>query len=183
MALALTDTPAGGPASPANPRRAVARRSGRRLGRRAHRALLITHILTSVGWFGLAITVAFCGVVGTSRSDLAFYEVIDATLGLSVPLGLAAAATGVALSLTTRWGLVRHWWIVAKEAIAVAVILTDVLVVGPEMQHAIDMGTVTGMPGPVYAHCVVLGIATALSVIKPRAQTPAARRRTEAVAA
>jgi hypothetical protein len=175
MALALTDTPAD---RPAGPRRAVAssgRRSGRRLGRRAHRALLVTHILTSVGWFGLAITVAFCGVVGTSREDLAFYEVIDATLGLSVPLGLGAAATGVALSLTTRWGLARHWWVVAKEAIAIAVILTDVLVVAPEMQHAIDTGTVTGMPGPIYAHCIVLAIATALSVIKPKAQTPLAR--------
>jgi hypothetical protein len=28
------------------------------------------------------------------------------------------------------------------------------------------------IPGPVYAHCVVLALATALSVVKPRARTP-----------
>ncbi|HEY8526498.1 MAG TPA: hypothetical protein VIL48_16105 [Acidimicrobiales bacterium] len=122
-------------------------------------------------------------MVGTSRADLAFYEVIEATLALSVPLGLGAAATGVALSLTTRWGLVRHWWVVAKEAITVAVILTDVLVVGPEMERAIDTSTITGMPGPVYAHCVVLGLATVLSVVKPKAQTPFGSRRARAEAA
>ena len=144
----------------------------KRIGRRAHRSLLVAHVLTAVGWFGLAITVAFCAVVGTSRDDIAFWEVIDATLGLSIPLGLAAAATGAALSLTTRWGLVRHWWVVAKEAIAVAVIATDVLVIGPELQRAIDAGTPGEIPGPVFAHCVVLAIATALSVVKPRARTP-----------
>lgn len=152
------------------------RRSSRRLGRRAHRALLVTHVLASVGWFGVAVTVAFCAVVGQSRGDVAFYEVIDATLALSVPLGLGAAATGVALSLTTRWGLARHWWVVAKEAGAVAVIATDVLVVAPTMQRAIEAGTPGEIPGPVYAHCVVLALATVLSIVKPKARTPLGAR-------
>jgi hypothetical protein len=130
-----------------------------------------------VGWFGLAITVAFCGTVGRSRGDLAFYEVIRSTLALSVPLGLTAAASGVALSLTTRWGLARHWWLVAKELITIAVIVTDVAIVGPEMTKAIDSGKAIAMPGPVYAHCVVLAIATVLSVLKPRARTPLGKRR------
>jgi hypothetical protein len=152
-------------------------RTARRLGRRAHRVLLIAHVLSSVGWFGLAVTVAFCGVVGSSRGDLAFYEVIRATLMLSVPLGLTAAATGVLLSVTTRWGLARHWWVVAKEAITVAVIATDVLLVGPEITRAIDSGTATAIPGPVFAHCVVLAVATVLSVVKPKARTPLGARR------
>jgi hypothetical protein len=184
MALALTDDPAGPataadgaarrPAPRSTPRSAP--RPARRLGRRAHRALLVAHILASVGWFGVAVTVAFCGLVGSSTDDLAFYEVIDATLSLSIPLGLTAALTGVVLSVTTRWGLLRHWWVVAKEAITVAVIATDVLVVGPTMSRAIDTGTPTEIPGPIFAHCVVLALATALSVTKPRARTPLAAR-------
>jgi hypothetical protein len=140
-----------------------------------HRALLVVHILTAVGWFGLAVTVAFIATVGSSTENVAFYEVIESTLWLSVPLGLAAAASGVALSVTTRWGLARHWWVVAKEAITVAVIVTDVLVVGPAMARAVDAGVPGEIPGPVYAHGIVLAIATALSVIKPRARTPLAR--------
>lgn len=159
--------------TPTTASRMTGRRT-RRLGRRAHRAILTTHILVSVGWFGVAATVAFCALVGSSTDDVAFYEVVGATLWLSVPLGLAAAASGVVLSVTTRWGLVRHWWVVIKEAITLAVIVTDVLVVGPAMAEAVDAGAPTEIPGPVFAHCVVLALATALSVIKPRAQTPLA---------
>jgi hypothetical protein len=183
MEATLTDSrPAAPTATPASPRRsdrpASLRTGTPRTGarRRVRQGLLVVHVLSSVGWFGLAITVAFCGLVGRSRGDLAFYEVIRSTLGLSVPLGLTAAASGVALSLTTRWGLLRHWWIVAKQAITIAVIVTDVAVVGPEMAEAIDTGRATAMPGPVFAHCVVLAIATALSIVKPRARTPLGRR-------
>jgi hypothetical protein len=43
------------------------------------------------------------------------------------------------------------------------------------MAKAIDTGVPGEIPGPIYAHCVVLAIATALSVVKPRARTPLAR--------
>jgi hypothetical protein len=175
MATTLQDRPAAvtdAPARVAAAEHTGGRWRGRRLGKRGHQALLVSHVLASVGWFGVAITVAFCGTVGQSRGDVAFYEVIDATLVLSVPLGLGAVVTGVALSLTTRWGLARHWWVVAKELGAVAVIATDVLVVGPTMQRAVDAGTAGEIPGPVYAHCVVLALATILSVVKPKARTP-----------
>jgi hypothetical protein len=137
-----------------------------------HKTLLATHVLTAVGWFGVAVTVAFCGIVGSSTDELAVYEIIRSTLWLSVPLGLGAAATGVALSVTTRWGLARYWWVVLKELGTVAVIVTDVLIIGPEMGHAIDTATPTALPGPVFAHCVVLALATILSIVKPRARTP-----------
>jgi hypothetical protein len=174
MTLALHDRPADAPPA-VRPR--SDERPRYRLGRRAHRALLVGHVLSAVGWFGLAVTVAFVAVVGSRADDVAYSEVIGATLWLSVPLGLTAAVTGVALSVTTRWGLVRHWWVVAKEAITVAVIATDVLVVWPEIDRAVDAGTPGIIPGPIYAHCVVLAIATALSVVKPKARTPFAPRR------
>ena len=168
MALALHDRPADAPPA-ARPR--SEERPRYRLGRRAHRALLVGHVLSAVGWFGLAVTVAFVAVAGSRADDAAYSEVIG-HLWLSVPLGLTAAVTGLALSITTRWGLVRHWWVVAKEAITVTVIATDVLVVWPEMDRAVDTGTPGSIPGPIYAHCVVLAIAAALSVIKPKARTP-----------
>ena len=138
--------------------------------------VLTTHVLASVGWFGVAVTVALVGAIGQARGEIAFYEVIDATLALSIPLGLASAATGVALSLTSRWGFVKHWWVVLKELGTVAVIATDVLIVAPTMQRAVDAGRPGEMPGAVYAHCVVLALATALSVVKPKARTPLGAR-------
>jgi hypothetical protein len=175
MALALHDRPTDAPAAASQRRRDE--RPWFPLGRRAHRALLVSHVLSAVGWFGLALTVAFVAVVGGRADDVAYSEVIGSTLWLSIPLGVAAAVTGLALSVTTRWGLVRHWWVVAKEVITVAVIATDVLVVWPAMDRAVDTGTPGSIPGPIYAHCVVLAIATALSVVKPKARTPLPARR------
>jgi hypothetical protein len=172
MALALQDNRTGTGPKARTPAAVAGRRRSRRLGRRGHQALLVTHVLSAVGWFGMAITVAFIGVVGQSQGEVAYYDVIRSTVDLSVPLGLIAAATGVLLSLTTRWGLARHWWVVAKELGAVAVIATDVLVVAPTMQRAVDSGTTGELPGPVFAHCVVLALATLLSVVKPKARTP-----------
>jgi hypothetical protein len=183
MALALDDTGTGttqvaAPTAPTTPTVPTARttRPGRRLGRRLHKALLATHVLTAVGWFGVAVMVAFCSVVGSADNEIALYEVIRTSLWLTVPLGLAAATTGVALSLTTRWGLARYWWVVLKELGTVAVIATDVLIVGPEMAEAVDTSTAAALPGPVFAHCVVLALATILSIAKPRARTPLARQ-------
>ena len=183
MATALDDRPARPEPTPATaPTGSSASSSGspdrprHRLGRRAHRGLLIAHVLSSVGWFGLAVTVAFIAVAGVRADDVAYSEVIGSTLWLSVPLGLTAALTGIALSLTTRWGLLRHWWVVGKEVITVAVIATDVLVVWPAMDRAVDTGAPGAVPGPVFAHCVVLALATILSVVKPKARTPLASR-------
>src|SRR5829696_2436284 len=36
-----------------------------------------------------------------------------------VPLALASLVTGLLQSLTTRWGLFRHYWVVVKQLIAV----------------------------------------------------------------
>ena len=40
-----------------------------------------------------------------------------------------AQATGVVLGLGTVYGLVRNWWVVAKIAISVAVVVTDAVLV------------------------------------------------------
>lgn len=167
---ATPDVPTTRPA----PRDRRPNRSG--LGRRVRKTVLVAHVLTSVGWFGVAMTVAFCGFLGATNENLAFYEVIEASLWLSVPLGLGAAVTGVILSLTTRWGLVRYWWVVIKEGITIAVIATDVLIIGPVMRESLDTATAGEIPEAVWGHCAVLAIATTLSVVKPRARTPLARR-------
>jgi hypothetical protein len=92
MALAIEDTrterPAAARPAPAPP--------ARRRGRRLHKALLTAHVLSAVGWFGAAAMVAFAGVVGSRNDELALYELIRTGLWLTVPVGLTAAATGVA---------------------------------------------------------------------------------------
>jgi hypothetical protein len=152
-----------------------------RLRRTGHKVALTAHVLASVGWFGVAMLVAFLLIAASATGDptysLALYRSVQTAIWLTVPLGLIAAATGVVLGLGTTWGLARHWWVVAKQFIAAAVVATDLVLVAPGVQDAIDGHLSRPLIDPAIAHCVVLAAATILSVWKPRGRTPLGRRR------
>jgi uncharacterized membrane protein len=157
--------------------RATSGRAGFRLGRRAHKVVLTAHVLASVGWFGLAVTIAFGAVAAATTNDANLANGLARTIELipwlSIPLGLLAVATGTWLGLGTKWGLVRYWWVVAKIAIAAAVMVTDATLVSSAARDAITTGDASSLVGsPLIPHVVVLGIATVLSIFKPRARTP-----------
>jgi hypothetical protein len=157
--------------------------TGYRLGRTPRKVVLLAHVLASVGWFGMAVAVAAAGITATATSDSTLppllYRVMADAVWLTVPMGLLALATGTILGFGTKWGLFRHWWVVAKIAITTAVLVTDPLVVARAANRALDSGSA---PPPLYgstiAHCVMLTIATTLSMLKPGGTTPWARRTT-----
>ena len=154
---------------------------GFRLRKTAHKVALTADVLGSVGWFGVAVVVAFCGITATVTTDpalpVALYRAMHASLWLSIPMGVVAVGTGVVLSLGTAWGLVRHWWVVAKIGIAAAVIVTDALVISSATANAVSTGTASSpLRDGTVAHCVVLAVATGLSVFKPKGRTPRGRR-------
>jgi hypothetical protein len=148
-----------------------------RLRGKVHKAVLTAHILTSGGWFGVAVLVAFCGLASAATEDSGLASALRRTMEtapwLSIPMGLAAVLTGAVLGLGTAFGLVRHWWVVAKIAIAVAVLVTDAVLVGRVAHDAAVTGTAAPpLYGSTIAHVVVLGAAVVLSVFKPRGRTP-----------
>jgi hypothetical protein len=152
-----------------------------RLRGRSHKVALTAHILTSVGWFGVALVVAVLGLVGSITNDpvlrRAVYRTVELFPWLSIPIGLAAIATGVWLGLGTAHGVFRRWWVVVKLGISAAVVVTDALVVARFAHQA----AVTGLAARplrdgTIAHVVVLTVATVLSVFKPWGSTPWTRR-------
>jgi hypothetical protein len=153
-----------------------------RLRGRAHKAALTVHVLTSVGWFGVAAALACGVVVATATSDhalsSAIYRTMELAPWLSIPAGLASAATGVVLGLGTAHGLIQRWWVVAKIGVNTAVVVTDAVLI----THFAHQAAVTGhvappLRGAAIAHVVALVVATVLSVFKPWGRTPWARRR------
>jgi hypothetical protein len=100
-----------------------------------------------------------------------------------VPLSLASTATGFVSSLTTRWGLIRHHWVLVKLVMtipATLVLLVHLKPIGFLAAAAtgatlapadlvdrfrLQMVVVTG------AAVLVLLLATILSVFKPRGRT------------
>jgi hypothetical protein len=87
--------------------------------------VLTLHVVSSVGWLG-AVTAFFALGVWSQAADepragLAAYVAMDLLARVViVPACLASLATGVLQSLTTRWGLFRHYWVLFKLALTVA---------------------------------------------------------------
>lgn len=104
-----------------------------------------------------------------------------------VPLAVAALLSGLAQSLGSSWGLLRHKWIVAKlvlTAFATAVLLAKMPLVG----HAARLSQQVLLPGDelhaaglqLLVHAVggllVLLVPTILSIYKPQGLTAYGRR-------
>lgn len=98
----------------------------------ARKALLATHVIASVGWVGAVLVYLAFGIAAVTSTDSilvrAVYVAMDwAAWTVLVPLAVASLVTGVAQSLLTRWGLVRHYWVVFK--LVITAVATSVLVI------------------------------------------------------
>lgn len=155
---------------------------------------LTVHVATSVGWLGAVVSFLALAVAAVTSHDVqivhAMYLAMHA-IGwyVLVPLSMAALLTGLVQSLGTRWGLFRHYWVIAK--LLVNVIATTILLLymptldtltRTAMQQtlsAVDL-RVLRTPSPILhaaAALAVLLLATVLSVYKPRGITPYGWRR------
>jgi hypothetical protein len=139
--------------------------------------LLTTHVIASVGWLGAVLAYLVLAIAGVTTNDPRLAGAATISLELIgwyaiVPLALASVATGLIQSLSTEWGLFRHYWIATKFVLSL--FATTILLVHLKTT---DQGT------PVIQHIVhaagglvILIFATALSVYKPWGMTPYGQR-------
>lgn len=160
-----------------------------RLGRRARRHLLFAHVAFSVGWLGIGSTMLLLSVVGLLEGESArgdhVYELMHLMdLALVIPFVLASIVTGIALSLATSWGLVRHWWVFVKFLVSMVILLVAAFyesllvrqLAGTLDASAQDPGKRLELFVCMLGFVLMLVVATALSTYKPRGLTPWARR-------
>jgi hypothetical protein len=155
-----------------------------RLPRRARAALLTIHIAMSVGWLGLDSALVALEVTGLSTSNPAVrtgVAIAMAVIALRVlvPVVSISVASGLVLALSTPWGLVRYWWVLAKCMIAVALTVTGLLVLLPRLpQIAAGGGEPAGMQTLIAKSVALLLLlaATGISVVKPWGKTSRGRR-------
>jgi hypothetical protein len=148
---------------------------------------LVVHVAGSVGWLGVVVASMVLGVVAMTAADAdvvrGAYLVLE-PLGwyALVPFSVLSLATGLVQALGTRWGLVRHYWVLAKLAMnlfATGVLLLYMQTLGflADTARAIGPGgDVSGLrsPSPIVhaaAAVVLLVVALVLSVYKPRGRT------------
>jgi uncharacterized membrane protein len=147
---------------------------------------LAVHLSVSVGWVGAAAAYLTLDLVAATAeappSLRAAYVAMGWVAGnVIVPLAIASLATGVLVSVTTPWGLFRHYWVVISlvmTIVAVAVLLVEMRVIGRLSEIAEDPATPTeqlrAQPSTLVhsiGGLVVLLVVLFLNVYKPRGLT------------
>lgn len=161
------------------------------------RKLALTfHVVSSVGWLGAVV--AFLGLAvtgrGTDDPDLArsTYRAMDVVVRSAiVPFALMTLLSGIIQGLGTRWGLLRHHWVVIKLVITVVATLVLLTELEP-IRRLADLSR-TGRLGPrsmatertsLVVHAggglAALLIPMVLSIYKPSGRTRWGRRRDDA---
>lgn len=157
------------------------------------RLALTTHVTSSLGWFGAVASFLALALVGLRGDDAE--RVRAAYIGMElvgwfviVPFALAAFLTGLVQALGTRWGLFRHYWVVVKLLMTVAATAVLLLHMGPTSlladvasQGALRADELSDLRLQLVVNAVaaliVLLVAAALAVYKPRGLTSYGRRR------
>ena len=158
---------------------------------RLRKLALTAHITTTVGWLGAVVAFLALAVIGLTSQDAqtvrgAYLVMEPAAWSVLVPLAFASLLTGIVQSLGTTWGLFRHYWVLFK--LLITVFATIVLLIymqtfsfmaGVATDPSVDLGLVRSASPTLHATLalLVLLVATALAVYKPRGMTRYGRRK------
>lgn len=156
---------------------------------------LAAHIVSSGGWIGAVLAYLALAVGGLTTDNVQLmgssYQAMEViALFVIVPLSFATLLTGLVEALTKRWGLVQHWWVVAKFALTTGAIVI-LLVHMPTISQMSNLGTQptltttdflmlrTQLVVHAAGALMVLLAAALLSVYKPWGMTPYGQRKLE----
>jgi hypothetical protein len=147
---------------------------------------LAAHLTLSVGWIGAVAAYMALDVAAATSQDAQTLRAAYLAMGsiaryVIVPLAFASLLTGLVMSLGTKWGLFRHYWVLIS--LLLTVIATAVLLVETQtISHFADLAadpTTSGDDlralGGTLVHSVggtvVLLVILVLNTYKPQGMT------------
>ena len=156
---------------------------------RLRRFALTAHVTCSVGWLGAVSVFLALAVAALTSEDARLVRAAFVTMDWAgwfvlVPLSIASLLTGLVQALGTKWGLFRHYWVLAK--LVINLFATIVLLLYTRTLSALadvaaettlpsdDLGVLRSPSPALHAGGAVLLllVATTLAVYKPRGLTP-----------
>lgn len=149
------------------------------------KALLVAHISFSVGWLGAVVAFLILAVVAIASPEpkvsRSLYIAMDVLGRFALaPLAVLALASGLWQSLSSSWGLFRHWWVIVKlilTLVSLVVLMTYAATLARLADAARTPETASALlpsASPVVhaaAATVVLTGVVWLSVFKPKGLT------------
>jgi hypothetical protein len=169
----------------------------KKLPRSLRKLVLTVHVVVSVGWIGIEAGLLALGLTGLYTRDPEVLRAVYVAAGLFggifvVPVSMGTLVTGVLLSVGTPWGLVRHYWVLAKFVLTVALVASGILILNRILKEAavrvseVPLSTLTSVDlgalrfqiiASVGVALLLLITATTLSVYKPWGRTWFGRRK------
>lgn len=156
------------------------------MGPGLRKVALTIHVIVSVGWVGAVLAYLALDVTVTTSQDLqtlrASYISMDLVTRLAiVPLAYATLATGLVMSLGTKWGLFRHYWVIISLVVtifALLILLGEAQTIASLAETARDPATsddrIRALPGTLLhsvGGTVFLLVILVLNIYKPRGLT------------
>lgn len=159
------------------------------------KATLSVHLAVSVGWLGAVAAYLALDIAAATSTDAPTLRAAYLGMGLIaggviVPLAVSSLLTGLVVSIGTKWGLLRHWWVVISLGLTVfatAVLLVETGTIAAYAAVAADPAASEAeldALGSTLVHSVggslVLLVILVLNVYKPPGLTPYGWRRHQA---
>jgi hypothetical protein len=145
--------------------------------------VLVLHIVSAGAWIGIDVVLAILVFTALLTDDAYTAALCYQALELFAiwPLfcaGVVCLASGIALGLGTKYGLMRYWWVAAKLVINVVFVMLVPLALRPTVTAAADYGrqltvgepvvfAVNELAFPPIVSPIGLLIAVILAVYKP----------------
>lgn len=160
--------------------------------RRVRRGVLTAHVTFAVGWLGAVAAFLVLAIAGLTSEDAMMVRVAYLAMKLItwfviLPFSFAAPLTGLVMALGTRWGLLRHYWILIKFLITIFSTVVLVIHLQP-ISMAAGVAAVRTLPRTDLGLQVQLAVApagalllflvnTTLAIYKPQGMTRYGRRK------
>lgn len=155
---------------------------------RLRKVVLTVHVTFSIGWIGAVVAYLAMVVIAMTSQDAQTLRAIWNAMELSgsvaiVPLALASLLNGLVISLGTKWGLFRYYWVLIS--LVLTMVATGVLLehmqtvsflagIAAETESA-DVGALrSALPGELLhagVGLLILLVIEVLNVYKPRGMT------------
>src|SRR5262245_43634336 len=154
---------------------------------------LTAHVTSSVGWLGSVAAFLTLAIAGLTSQDAQMVRAAYLSMELTtwfviVPLAFASLLSGLVVSVGTKWGLFRHYWVLVKFMLTI--LATMLLLVHTQpiglLASAARETTLSGgdvgrlkiqLVGDAGAALLALLVNVTLSVYKPRGLTAYGRRK------
>jgi hypothetical protein len=136
---------------------AVARPTVRwRLGGNTRKGVLLVHIASAGAWLGIDVVMAVLVFTALLSDDdrtkaLAFRALELVAVGPLLALGMVSLLTGILLGLSSKYGLVRFWWVTVKLVLNLLLTSLVLVALAPEIADAAARARQfdAGVPAPL----------------------------------